>query len=402
MARVLFTWELGGGFGHLHRIAELARPLVAAGHEVHFASAEVTGLDGLFDDAVRCHQAPLAYRATPGKPPVLFTFPQVLARTVLRDAGALLGAVRAWQNLFDLIAPDVIVADYSPTALLAARGRKVRQVVVGTGFLVPPDRAPLDNLRRAPAIDPAALGRIEAGALAAMNDVLRRTGAPPLERVGQLYAVDAQALMTLPELDHYPDRIDADYWGLTRHPPGAAPDWPDAPGKRVFAYLKPFKTLPAILEALHARGGPTLVFAPKLPAKLTERFASAALRFVPNALDMEPACREADVVICHAGHGAVAAALLAGTPLLGLPQNLEQHMNVESAVRVGAALNAPQLQPGGMAKKLARLLEEPGFTVAARAFAERYAALDADGPARRLQALVEDWTQKQGRRKSVH
>ena len=398
MARVLFTWELGGGFGHLHRIAELARPLVAAGHEVHFASAELAGLDGLFDDAVRCHQAPLAHRAMAGKPPMLFTFPQVLARTILRDTGTLLGAVRAWQNLFDLIAPDVIVADYSPTALLAARGRAVRQVVVGTGFLVPPDRTPLDNLRRAPAVDAAALSRIEAGALAAMNDVLRRTGGTPLERIGQLYAVDAQALMTLPELDHYPDRVDAEYWGLTRHPPGAAPDWPDAPGKRVFAYLKPFKTLPEFLGALHARGGPTLVFAPKLPAKLTDRFASSALRFVPRALDMEPACREADLVVCHAGHGAVASSLLAGTPLLALPQNLEQHLNAENAARLGAALNAPLLQPGGMSTKLGRLLDEPSFTDAARAFAARHSALDADEPARRLGALIAGWERPKGRR----
>ena len=402
MSRVLFTWELGGGFGHLHRIAELARPLVAAGHEVHFASSELAGLAGLFDDSVRCHQAPLAHRAGASKQKRLFTFPQVLMQTVLRDADATVGAVRAWQNLYDLIAPEVIVFDYSPTAILAARGRAVRQVVVGTGFLVPPDRAPLDNLRTAVKVDPTSLVRIEARALATMNDVLHRCGGPALERVGQLYAVDAQALMTLPELDHYPQREAADYWGVTRHPPGDTPVWPDAPGKRVFAYLKPFKTLPALLETLQKRGGPTLVFAPKLPATVIERFATPALRFVPRALDLEPACREADVVICHAGHGAVAAALLAGTPLLGLPQNLEQHMNVESAVRVGAALNAPQMQPGGMAKKLARLLEEPGFTVAARAFAERYAALDADGPARRLQALVEDWTQKQGRRKSVH
>jgi hypothetical protein len=400
MSRVLFTWELGGGFGHLHRVAELARPLVAAGHEVHFASAELAGLDGLFDAAVRCHQAPLAHRPVAGKPPVLFTFPQVLMRTVLRDVDATLGAVRAWQTLFDLVAPDVIVADYSPTALLAARGRAVRQVVVGTGFLVPPDRTPLDNLRRAPAVDPASLQRIEARTLETMNDVLRRTGGPPLERVGQLYAVDAQALMTLPELDHYAPRDGADYWGLNQHPPGAAPDWPDVPGKRVFAYLKPFKTLPALLETMHARGGPTLVFAPKLPAKLTDRFASPALRFVPRALEMDRACREADLVICHAGHGAVASALLAGTPLLALPQNLEQHLNAENAARTGAALNAPRMQPGGMATKFGRLLDEPSFTAAARDFAARHAALDPGEPARRLGALIAGWERPRGRRRT--
>lgn len=41
MARILFVWELGGGWGHCVKLAPLIRILAAQGHEVFFASRDV-------------------------------------------------------------------------------------------------------------------------------------------------------------------------------------------------------------------------------------------------------------------------------------------------------------------------------------------------------------------------
>jgi hypothetical protein len=57
-----------------------------------------------------------------------------------------------WRNLYELVKPDVILADHSPTALLAARDRKVRRAVIGTGFCCPPDVYPQARQRRPPTV----------------------------------------------------------------------------------------------------------------------------------------------------------------------------------------------------------------------------------------------------------
>ena len=72
------------------------------------------------------------------------------------------------------------------------------------------------------------------------------------------------------------------------------------------------------------------------------------------------------------GHGTTAAMLLAGKPVLLLPQHLEMLHIARSVEKAGAGLSAPTLKPAGIRGKLARLLQEPGFGERARAIAARY------------------------------
>ena len=64
--------------------------------------------------------------------------------------------------------------------------------------------------------------------------------------------------------------------------------------------------------------------------------------------------------------------LLAGKPVLLLPQHLEMLHIARSVEKAGAGLSAPALKPEGIRHKLARLLQEPGFGEHARAIAARY------------------------------
>src|SRR4051794_25778652 len=121
MGVVLFTWELGGGLGHVMRVAPLANGLAGRGHRVYAALREMRGAGGAFASAVRL--LPASYRA--GLPAVLQptrSFADVLADVGFAEPRLLAAHVAAWRTLYDLVRPDLIVFDHSPTALLAARG----------------------------------------------------------------------------------------------------------------------------------------------------------------------------------------------------------------------------------------------------------------------------------------
>ena len=129
-------------------------------------------------------------------------------------------------------------------------------LVVGIGFLVPPTQSPLPLLRTwAKDAKPERMAAREQIVLDGMNQALAALGAPKLTSVGALYGeADIRELYTYPELDDYGPRADVKYLGNFQPGMGAAPVWPDTPGKRIFAYLDPDQSTPMLLKALAGTG----------------------------------------------------------------------------------------------------------------------------------------------------
>ena len=388
MAHVVMCWELGGDLGHVARMKPLAEALAARGHRVSFIVRETLPAESLLDPKrFRWFQAPFQTEVViPAMVPTL-SFAQVMHNTGFHRPQAILGRLKAWRNLFARLEPDLLVFDHSPTALVAARGLKTRRVVLGTGFGIPPELSPL------PPFDANETGvdlkPIEERITAGINEALKALDAPPINGLGDIYTAQASLLFTLKELDHYPQRTGGEYWGPSRQETGVPPRWPEKKGRRVFAYLKPFKTLPSLLTALKESGHPTLVYLGKGSEDARKEYAGGSLSFSDQPVDLGRAVADAELVICHAGHGTVSASLLAGKPLLLLPLNIEQRMLSVRVVESGAGLAAPALAPDGMRQKFQRLMAEPGFTQAAQGFAERYAGLAVEHIPERFTVLVE-------------
>jgi len=240
-ATVLFCWELGGGLGHLMQMLPLAEDLVKAGHRVYVPLRDLDRAGALYASAgVSFLQAPiwLSGAVQFARPA---TYAQVLANCGFGSNAALFARACAWRNLINMVAPDLVVFDHAPTALLASRAlsKPPRRALIGSGFCSPPDEPvagePWAVVRADEARDIGfdRLREDDAAVLARCNWVLGKWGQPPLERLGQLYSeVDENFLTTFPELDHFPDRRGAGYWGpvVAAAPGGEPPHWPDAPG----------------------------------------------------------------------------------------------------------------------------------------------------------------------------
>ncbi len=334
------------------------------------------------------------------------TFAHVLFNIGFGDAALLETTVDAWANLFELVRPDLIIFDHSPSALVAARGCKARRVILGNSFSNPPDCSPFPDLQPWLPPDPA-LYQAERIVLENVNHVLGRRGQPPLERLGQLYSeVDEVLLTTLAEFDHYREQRNAlttnsltpgpspegrgEQGRPTPCPPsggrgeivyrgpwmptgGEAPQWPAGNGKRVIGYLKPFQALPQLLTLLGQSECSAIIRVEPCPADLPKRFGGGNLRIETRRLDLRRAIGECDAAILNGTHGSTVLALLAGKPVLQFPIFVEQELNARAVVRLKAGVMGSMKPSPALAAEVQAIVRFDEYADSARQFAAKYA-----------------------------
>jgi hypothetical protein len=392
MGNVLLTWELGGGFGHLSNLLPLARGLAGSGHRVFLALKDLSRAGKVFAGI------PVSYLQAPAKtilsgrqidPPR--TFADVVFNMSFGSVDELATMTAAWRGLYEYVKPDLIVFDHAPTALLAARGYGARRAVIGDGFCCPTDCSLLPDLRPWLPADPERLHRDEEQVCQNANRVLESLGLEALDHLAQLYGeVDETFLLTFEELDPYGGRGSGAHLGCWFQVGGKRPEWPNCPGKRVYAYLKPFRGLPRLLAGLQATGLPCLVSAGLLDAKVQSRFESASLHFEAEMLDLGAVAAECDAAILHGSRGTTVCMLLAGKPILQLPLQLEQLLTANAVMGMGAGLSASPSEDGQVSMALSAFLQGDAFTAGARRFAQRYAGFDEGGLIERVVTRCEE------------
>ena len=389
MARILLAWEIGADYGHLMRYATLARELARRGHEPVFVLKDLTHVQTVLgDDSFRVLPAPVWNGDVSGLPPPA-SFAETLLHIGFLHPKALAGVCRVWRELVGLVAPQLMLFDYAPTALLATRGLGLPRMLFGDSFTLPPRTEPMPGYRWWRPELPQRVAEAERHALAGANAVLARQGQPPLARLADLLEVDDEIITTFQEFDHYPGRLGGHYEGaLPNIEQGVTPDWPAAGSKRVFAYLKPrTRDFEVLLLALRALDVSVVVHAPGISTNLLRKHMAANIRFAADPVRMADVQRDCDLGICHAGGNTVQALVSAGKPVLLLPEHLEQTMTAKRTIALGAGLMADHEKPAPDYKRLLkRLLDEPAFTAAAQAVAARYAG---DDPAARVVRMAD-------------
>jgi hypothetical protein len=372
---ILIAWELGSGLGHVGRLRPIAAALVDRGHNVTLAGRDTALCHRIFGPiGARVLQAPLLPEANP-RIRIPCTFADVLHDSGFRHSENLPAAVNAWRNILQIVKADLVLTDHSPTALLACRGLSISSAVVGTGFLCPPNVSPLPSLRRSVSNPPWA-AEIESLVLKNMNEVLDRIKAPRLCNIAQLYAdVDLRFLLTLPEIDHYTGRDEAKYLRPICEIDGEDPVWPRGDGRKAFVYLKNHPGLHEVLESLARTDTSILCFVPELDVAVERRLPTTRFRVVRRPQDIREAARQSDAAITNGGHGAACEFLLAGTPLIVLPMNLEQQVTGQRVADLGAGVMGSLRKPTEVAQMLRRLLATAEASHAAQEFSYRYCHL---------------------------
>jgi UDP:flavonoid glycosyltransferase YjiC (YdhE family) len=392
MAVILFCWELGEGLGHLVGLKPLIDVLRARGHEINIAVKDVSRVSAVFaDDDLCLFQAPtITWRTGKTIDPV-WAFPHVLHNSGFGSDSELEALVSAWRNLMNLIEPDLVVTEHSPTALVAAHALRCRRILLGTGFVCPPHQRPLPNIRFWEDSPPSTIAEDEEIIRQRLNRVLLRFSVPPLDYLGQLFAqVDETFLLTVKELDHYSSRPQPTrYWGATTRIPGEKPGWANDGRPRIFAYLKPMPKLREAFQALRALDCDVVVYGAGIDEQLRNEFSAPRMRFQARPVDIGQAAAECTAALLNGTHGATLAFLLSGKPSLHIPMYLEQRIVTALVKRMGAGGGIPRDNPGLLKPALESLLHDKVALDASRAFAERYRDFDARHAAEEMADRVE-------------
>lgn len=382
MANIMIAWELGGGLGHIMRVAALARELSAKGHEVFAVLRHLPDSSfASWPTGTRLLQAPKSHRRDPGFKD-LSTYADILFASGYHDARTLGGLVIGWSSLIELIEPVVIVADHSPTACLVARLSDIPLVRFGSGFCAPPqlDRYPV--FRTWSAVDLQRLEAVHAQVLQSIN-AIAGSCALSFDSIAQALQPDLDLVTSWPQLDHY---------AQTR-PPGSVEyvghelvcssavraEWPEGARSRVLAYLKAdYGGFEGVVAGLRRPGVSTVAYISGIGERQALAMCSDNFHVSTTPIDLIEASRHCDALVCHAGVGTVDIGLDAGKPVVLLPTTAEQLVYAKRVHAVGAGLIVDEESVAErFGEALDRVLSDARFAGAARSLGASRKKVDA-------------------------
>lgn len=367
MATVLCVWEQGGNLGHLSNLRQPIEIALELGHRVVLAARELHRVpEALAGLRIELLPAPFKQNVQPADQSAFLSFTHILARQCFSTVAELESYLRAWLCIFDLVKPDLVLYDHSPTALVASHGRSFKKVALGSGFYNPPGPAP--GAPFAPfsttTLTPEVLTRLaadEAQVLGMVNQARVQLALAPLAALADLYhQLDVRLFLTWPELDHFGARPGQRYLGNQTLATHQLAKWPGVSGPKVFGYLQNMPSLEALLRDLRASGVRALLWVSDLPPKLRQAYSSERLQFLDQLVDMNSVGAQADWAISHSNHSTVGTLMMAGLPQLLIPRHQEQLLMARRLVAQGCALLAYQDQPG-FAKEINAFLTNPAL-----------------------------------------
>ncbi|MCE3262688.1 MAG: hypothetical protein K0R43_1767 [Pseudoduganella sp.] len=391
MTHFHLAWELGGDSAHPGRMRVLTQALLGRGHMVSLSVRDLGAARRLLGDLdVTVLQAPLWLH---GSGHHAASLAEIMLAAGYHEAQALDGLVRGWRGQLELLLPDVLVAEFAPTALLAARTLDIPAAAIGAAFTVPPAGQPLPNFRPWEAVDLARLAAAELHVLKVMNTVLVHYGGVPYAQAADSLLGREHLLCAWPELDHYGRPAASEQWFGPAFvaPPGEAPQWPPGQGHQVFVYLRQeHPAHAAVLHALVMEGCRVLCYQPEVAAGAVPPVHATSLAWARGPVDMAAVLSQARLCVCQAGEGTVAQSLLAAVPMLLLPTKLERYLLAQRLEAAGVAINGGRL-PGAVDwRSVVRSLLMDGRTLlAARNAAARYAGFTSAQMAARLVSRLE-------------
>lgn len=321
---VLCTWEVGGELGHISRLSAIAKTLEKAGYRVIVALKDLSRAYPFFTGtAITLMQAPVWLPRISMQRPIACQADSMLLLGYL-EPDPLECQLLAWRALVGALQPDLLLFDYSPTAMLALREYAIPKVAVGTGFAEPAPGSPMVDWRPVPQGD-GLVARQEQRVLEVINQVLRRRGEKILACLTDLFNADLTLIGNLRELDFYPQRPATRYCLAASPAAGGHMEFSAGDKLRLVAYLKPaYPGFNQVLAALTHVDAEVIAICPTAPAGSLEKWQRSGVQFTRNIVNLPALLAQADLFVGHGNAGSVRESLVAGAPVLVLPVQLEQ------------------------------------------------------------------------------
>ncbi len=333
--RALLAWEYGAGLGHMRGMEIIGQELKSRGYYVILAYPDNAGIN---HDAVRQNThfdevVPVAdvrqltvpfRRPTPRR-----TYADVLERMGFGSAKFLYARIKVWQTILAQAAPHIIVADFAPCLLMAARHR-VPTIAFGNAYTLPPTGiatyAPFQNV---PLVsNPGAM-------LESVHKAAGLAGCYQPENLPEVFAADAQFCATLPQMDPFASQRSQNVF-----PPlfDMALDVGQGPiGDTIFAYFTDCAAdvLTKVLRGLIGFGGKTQVYGTLATDDHHKLCRNTCVDLLQATLPMADILRKSRFAVSFGSFGTVNAMLLTGIPQLIVSTDVEKSLYARELKRHG-------------------------------------------------------------------
>lgn len=333
--RILLANEFGAGRGHLVTLARLAHAfgdgfvfdaaLARREHQIELSALNADIFDGpmlVYDSSKR-----LGANGTPTS-----TWGEFLGDSGFASVQRIREIVAWWRLVLSSRDIKLVLADYAPLAMFAARSLAIKTIATGTGYGLPPP-----NMMEFPILAEDATVRLhdEGQLLANLNTVAQEIGMPRLKSLPELYGCDLQLVRTLPFLDPY---------AQVRAKPTYLPPVTDISpilaetGDEVFVY---FSTIefndPGVVEALANLRLPRRGYLPAPPPGVAERLSASGMILEEKPVPVANIAERSRILLNAGQHGILCLGLYAGLPQVCLFQHREQLFHARRAEKQGVA-----------------------------------------------------------------
>lgn len=339
MVRIFLATEADEGLGHVAPWSGFVAQALERGYEVHMAAPDV-GL--LYASIGKQHDIPLwsspsVVRSTQrqqNSAKAVRSWPELLVSLGYAQAHALLGAVSAWRSILMRVQPQVVVADYAPALLLAAKTLSIPSLEVGGGFCVPPMQPEFCNFPGISSNNRQAIQDADTQLTAAINACLAQFNMRGIASARDMQSWPVSRVVLSPaELDPYGPRHDVVYAGLltpdVRNPAVTLPNQPWPP---IVGYLKANTPgLEILLDEIEQSGHDALIYVAGLHDTSLPRYRHVQLTEQPFAL--ADALLQADFYVSNGGLHGLGQALESGCWPVVVPQQAEQIATARNLVQ---------------------------------------------------------------------
>lgn len=369
---VLCTWELGGELGHIARLAHIAHVLETREYQCFAALKDLSRASPFFKGTeCRLLQAPVFLPKIKMQRPVMSLADTLLLSGYLKSE-ELSGLTGAWLNLIQLADPAVLVMDYSPTAALAALSLPCKKIIVGSGFWQPVPGYPIRNWITDPS-QGELVKRQEQMVVNTVNEVLTSRQQPTIKYIADLFIADRTIINTAPEFDYYGDlREDGAYHGKSGSPAISKPvQFGTSTRPKVLAYLKPgHPQFDFITKGLALSNANVFIACPRCDPKRLSAYQSEHFNFSVEPVQLADAMADAALFVGHGNSGSTQESILAGTPMIALPIQLEQLATAQSLQQLQLGHTIPKVDS---AEQFAKAVDTALASRELKQNAEKYA-----------------------------
>jgi hypothetical protein len=291
------------------------------------------------------------------------TFGEFLGDLGFRDVDFLSRQVAWWKEVLVSRSLDLVVAEYAPCAMLAARAAGIPCVVVGGGYGIP-----ADGLEEFPIFLPQHSERIhdENEMAAAVNTAAGPLGLREIKHLPQVFDCDAKIVTSLRLFDPYD--------GMRAEPPLSP--WTDCPsemggsGEEVFVYLSnPDAVRPALIDALASVGLPVRVYAPWRTSAISDSLIAGGVTLVDQPAPADEFARRTRLFINAGQSDTMTFGFAAGLPSLAFPEHLEHTFQASRAQKEGLASIGGNGTADELVQRIQHVYHDPSLSARAKAIA---------------------------------